>query len=254
MSRSCATSRCCCSCSSGTRCCRRLPAPRQALHSAAGVFLSNRGIKLPALDWSRPTAAALALSRRHRSDLRAASRFADRRQAATGTPAAGLAGGARAASSCCRWSSGRRSARRSIWTCRRCAGSISRAARTVTPGIRRAADRAGDLHRRLHRRDRALRHPGGAAGPVGGRRRARPASRAGAAADRAAAGAAGDHPADDQPIPEPDQEQLARGRDRLPGHRFHRQHHAEPDRPGDRGHRHHHGGISDYQPVDQRCS
>ena len=32
---------------------------------------------------------------------------------------------------------------------------------------------------------------------------------------RAAAGAAGDHPADDQPVPEPDQEQLAGGRDRL---------------------------------------
>ena len=29
-----------------------LPAPRQAFHSVTGVFLSNRGIKLPALDWT----------------------------------------------------------------------------------------------------------------------------------------------------------------------------------------------------------
>ena len=40
---------------------------------------------------------------------------------------------------------------------------------------------------------------------------------AGAAPHRAAAGAAGDHSANDQPVSEPDQEQLARGRDRLPG-------------------------------------
>ena len=37
------------------------------------------------------------------------------------------------------------------------------------PGILRAAARPGDLHRRLHRRDRPLRHPGRAARPMGGR-------------------------------------------------------------------------------------
>ena len=66
-----------------------------------------------------------------------------------------------------------------------------------------------------------------------------------------AAGDARDHPAADQPVPEPDQEQLAGHRHRLPGHRLRRQHHPEPDRPGDRGHRHHHGGLPDHQPVDQ---
>ena len=58
------------------------------------------------------------------------------------------------------------------------------------------------------------------AGPVGGGG-ARSACRrgSGAAAGGAAAGDAGDHPAADQRVPEPDQEQLAGGGDRLPGHR-----------------------------------
>ena len=53
MSRSSATCRCCCSCCSGTRSCRRCPAPRQALNPVAGVFLSNRGLKLPWIEWQR---------------------------------------------------------------------------------------------------------------------------------------------------------------------------------------------------------
>ena len=76
----------------------------------------------------------------------------------------------------------------------------------------------------------------------------------GAEADRPAAGAAGDHPADDQPVPEHHQEQLAGGGHRLPGHRQHRQHHAEPDRPGDRGHRHHHGGLPHASACRSACS
>jgi hypothetical protein len=59
----------------------------------------------------------------------------------------------------------------------------------------------------------------------------------------AAAGAAPDRAADDQPVPEPHQEQLARGGDRLPGPGVDRQHHHEPDRPGDRGRGDHHGGV-----------
>ena len=71
-----------------------------------------------------------------------------------------------------RWWSGRRWARRSRSTCRSCAASTSPAARTVSPEYVALTLGPGDLHRRLHRRDRALRHPGGAA-RASGRRRAR---------------------------------------------------------------------------------
>jgi hypothetical protein len=64
---------------------------------------------------------------------------------------------------------------------------------------------------------------------VGGGAGDRPQARGDPAQDRAAAGAARHRAADDQPVPEPDEEQLAGGRDRLPGHRLDRQHHAEPD-------------------------
>ena len=72
-------------------------------------------------------------------------------------------------------------------------------------------------------------------GPMGRRQGAGPAQELRPAADRAAAGAARDHPADDQPVSQPHEELLACGRGRLPGHRLDRQHDAEPDRAGDRG-------------------
>ena len=70
-----------------------------------------------------------------------------------------------------------------------------------------------------------------------------------AAARRRAAGDAGDHSAADQPISQPDQELLARGRHRLSrsGAGF-RRHGAQHHRPGGRGDRHHHGGLSLHQP------
>ena len=65
------------------------------------------------------------------------------------------------------------------------------------------------------------------------------------ASRRRAAGAARDRAAADQPVSQPDQELLARGRDRLSRPvRGVRRHDAQPDRPGDRDHRHHHGGLS----------
>ena len=69
------------------------------------------------------------------------------------------------------------------------------------------------------------------------------------AADRGAAGDAGDHPAADQPVPEPDQELLAGGGDRLSrsGADLHR-HRAQPDRPGGRGGGDHDAGLSVHQP------
>ena len=62
------------------------------------------------------------------------------------------------------------------------------------------------------------------------------------------AGAAGDHPAADQPVSQPDQEQLARDCDRLSRLLQHRRHDQQPDRPGGRGGGDHHGRLPDAQP------
>ena len=32
-----------------------LPAPRQSFHPLPGVFLSNRGIKMPLVEWEQPS-------------------------------------------------------------------------------------------------------------------------------------------------------------------------------------------------------
>ena len=61
-----------------------LPAPRQAFHPIGGVFLSNRGIKLPALDWTFAHWVALAAFVVGIVLTSLWSRHADRRQAATG--------------------------------------------------------------------------------------------------------------------------------------------------------------------------
>ncbi len=61
-----------------------LPAPRQAFHPIGGVFLSNRGIKLPALDWTFAHWVALAAFVVGIVLTSLWSRYADRRQAATG--------------------------------------------------------------------------------------------------------------------------------------------------------------------------
>ena len=79
-------------------------------------------------------------------------------------------------------------------------------------GIHRAADRAHDLYRRLHRRGGPRRRAGGAEGADRGGHGARAAAQDDAAPDRGAAGHAGDHPAADQPVSQPDQEFDARRR------------------------------------------
>jgi general L-amino acid transport system permease protein len=61
-----------------------LPPPRQAFHPVAGVFLSNRGIKLPQLDWAQAHGLALAAFVFGLLVTWAWTRWADRRQAATG--------------------------------------------------------------------------------------------------------------------------------------------------------------------------
>ncbi len=61
-----------------------LPSPKQSLHPVQGVFLSNRGIKVPSLDWAPPywwVLAALALGA---AGTAAWSRAADRKQVQTG--------------------------------------------------------------------------------------------------------------------------------------------------------------------------
>ena len=107
-------------------------------------------------------------------------------------------------------------------------------------GVRGAVRGALDLHRGLHRRGRARRHPVGAAGPDRRRPRARPHAGPHRAPGRDPAGHAGDHPADHQPVSQPDQELLVRRRHRLSRDRggVHGLG-AGLDRPVDRDHRHH---------------
>ena len=156
-----------------------LPAPRQALQIGEPVFLSNRGIKVPLLDLEAGASLGAGGLRAGRGRHRRCGTA--RRHAAGARPASrppvwpvALGPADRAAGCWC----GRRSARRSRSDMPVLRGFNFQGGGTDQPGIRRAADRAGDLHRRLHRRDRALRHPGGAAGPVGGGRRARAAAAA----------------------------------------------------------------------------
>ena len=73
-------------------------------------------------------------------------------------------------------------------------------------GIHGAAVRARDLHRGLHRRGGARRHPCRRQGPDRGRLFAGPAAGADPAPRGDPAGDARDHPAADQPVSQPDQE------------------------------------------------
>src|SRR4029453_12035686 len=74
------------------------------------------------------------------------------------------------------------------------------------------------------------------------------------AAHRLAAGAARDRTASDEPVPQPHQELLARGRGRLSRPvRGLRRDCAESDRAGDRDHCHHHGGLPRHLAPHQRA-
>jgi len=87
------------------------------------------------------------------------------------------------------------------------------------------------LYGRVHRRNRARRRQGDLEGTDRGRGRAWPAPRPDHEPGGAAAGAPHHHPAADQPVPEPDQEQLARRGRRLHGHHRHADgRDPEPDR------------------------
>ncbi len=61
-----------------------LPSPRQSFHPLPGVFLSNRGIKVPAVEWEQPFWWALAALALGAVGTAAWSRSATRKQEATG--------------------------------------------------------------------------------------------------------------------------------------------------------------------------
>ncbi len=61
-----------------------LPAPRNSFHPLPGVFLSNRGIKVPVIEWSAPFWWALAALALGIAGTVAWSRTATRKQEATG--------------------------------------------------------------------------------------------------------------------------------------------------------------------------
>ena len=144
------------------------PAPRQAWEPLPGIFVSNRGIVFPvpaanpAYLWMGLAlvvgiAAAVALRRwaTRRQEAYAASHSRPAGPSlglVLGLPArVFLAAGAAARA--------RRAGAARLQFRRRHRG---------VAGIRRAADRPGDLHRQLYRRDRARRHPRGQLGPERG--------------------------------------------------------------------------------------
>jgi general L-amino acid transport system permease protein len=163
------------------------PAPREAWQILPDVFVSNRGITYPvpvaspAYQWvGWPLSGSLLTI--------GCRRWAARRQAATGRQfPTGWAGSGW--SSGCRPRRSSRPARRWRSTCRSLKGFNFSGGEHDVAGIRRAADRAGDLHRHVYRRDRPRRHPRGELGPERGGDGARPAPRPADAARRAAAGA-----------------------------------------------------------------
>ena len=227
-----------------------LPAARNAWRPIEGVYLSNRGLILPSVPIAEANllvigAIVLGLTALYLLQRRLiAQQMADGRARHIWPWALVLVVGLPALLS---WILG------ATWTIAipELRGFNFIGGLTLAPEYFALLDRAGDLHFGLHRRDCAQRYPGCRQGPMGCGEGARAAPRLRAAAHRTAASIARHHPADDQPVSEPDQELLARGGRRIPGHRVDREHDAEPDRPGDRGHRAHHAGVPHHKPRHQ---
>ena len=252
ISSSSATSRCCSSCCSGTSACSPRCRRRTKASSFLGVaFLNRRGLSIPLPN--ELTGFRLAAAGDRWSLIAVQS----------GSPAGPRRGRRGPASDFPTWLVGLRAVRRAAgrWPCARGGRcdelgradaarlQLSRRLRAGA-GVRGAVRGAVDLHRRLHRRGRARRHPVGAPGPD--RRRAR-RSACTPRPDRAAggdpAGDAGDHPADHQPVSQPDQELLVRRRHRLSrDRRVFMGSALVAHRPGDRDHRHHARRLPDHRP------
>ena len=219
-SRSSATSRCCCSSLLVQRGAEAAAAACASRSTVADVvFLNTRGLYLPAFDlWRRGRRSCWSALARSASSPRSASprwAHAGSRKRRAGSSPVGLRrarphrraaaprlhplGRRHASPSACPSSRASTSSaacrsRRSSWRC--CSGSSLYTAAFIAEIVRGGILAVSQ-------------------GPERGGRRARPQRRADAAARRGAAGDAGDHPAADQPVPEPDQELLARGGDRL---------------------------------------
>ena len=261
MSSSSATCRCCCSCCSGTTPCSG-PCRSRAIRSRWARASSSipAACSCPARSM-RPTSGSIgaALLHRHRRRPIVFRRWAKTRAGADRAAISRRPRHPRARSSALpvarldRPGAGRGEPDQLRHAAE---GDVQSSRRHADPArIRRAARRPRDLHGGLHRRGRARRHPRGLEGADGSGRIARAEARADAPPRRHSAGHAGDHPAADEPVSQPDEELVARGRHRLsrsrPGVHGHR---AEPDGPGHRGRRHHHGRLSHDQPRRPRSS
>jgi His/Glu/Gln/Arg/opine family amino acid ABC transporter permease subunit len=117
---------------------------------------------------------------------------------------------------------------------------------SLTPRVPVGAARPDRLHRRFRGRSRAGGHQFGVPRPGRGIRCPGPEPGADHATGDAAAGAARDHPADDQPVPEPHQELLARRGHRLPGRGVDCQHGPQPDRTRGGMYCHRDAGLPDH--------
>ena len=109
------------------------------------------------------------------------------------------------------------------------------------PRVHRPVAGVVALHRGVHRRNRARRHPRGRLRADRGLGRARLEPRAHPQSGGDSAGIARHRAAAHQPIPQPDQKLIARHRHRLYGYRrHHRRHLAQPNRARN--------GVHDYRP------
>ncbi len=117
---------------------------------------------------------------------------------------------------------------------------------SLTPEFLAVLLGADAVHRLLRGRGGARRHCLGPAWAGRGGRGAGTVQGPADAAGGAAAGAARDHPADDQPVPQPDQELVARGGHRLPRRGVDLQHRDQPDRPRGGVHRRHHVDLPEH--------
>ena len=232
---------------------KTVPGPRQSLSLFDMFFLNNRGVYLPAPLPQASFWIVAALFAGGVVTMFVWQKREDKRQELTGERrdllwiGIGLIAGLPVAAFLLLWAVGGSPLHFDIPALRgfNFAGGIE-----VIPELMSLVLALVGLHRRLHRRECPLGHPGGQPRPDRGRLLARHPPAAHHAPDHHTPGAAGHHSAADQPVSEPDQELFAGGCDRLsgPGRRFHGND-AEPDRPGGRNRRADDGHLPAAQPA-----